>query len=238
MRICHVITRMIVGGAQENTLLTVEDHAAKGHEVVLVTGPSPGPEGKLLDKVRGSGGFEVIVEPKLIREISPLTDYSAYRALRRIFRERGFDVVHTHSSKAGVVGRAAAWAENVPFVCHTVHGPPFHRYEKAWRNFIYIMAERWAAKRCHKIFTVADAMTRQYVDAGVAPETMFKTVYSGMRLDDYASAKAEPELRASLGIPEAAPVAVTVARLFQLRDTTISSTWRPSWRRKSRKPVF
>jgi glycosyltransferase involved in cell wall biosynthesis len=205
---------MIVGGAQENTLLTILDHVSKGHEVVLVTGPSPGPEGKLLDKV-GAEGIEIVTSPHLVRELSPFKDFAAYRGLRRVFRGMKPDVVHTHSSKAGVVGRAAAWAENVPFVCHTVHGPPFHRYEKSWRNFLYKVAERWAAKRCHKIFAVADAMVRQYVDAGIAPESKFMTVYSGMRVEDYADAAPIP--RSELGIPDGAPVVVTVARLFPLK---------------------
>jgi len=68
MRICHVITRMIVGGAQENTLLTMLDHASKGHDVVLVTGPSPGPEGELLEKVDAAEGIEIEVLPSLVRE--------------------------------------------------------------------------------------------------------------------------------------------------------------------------
>ncbi len=239
MRICHVITRMIVGGAQENTLLTVLDHALKGHEVLLVTGPSPGPEGELLKGARTEGvevvavepseltsessssdgkpRFEMTVEPSLVRAIMPFHDLAAYSALRRIFGEWKPDVVHTHSSKAGVLGRAAAWKERVSFVCHTIHGPAFHNYEKPWRNALYKAAERWAAKRCHKMFSVADAMTRQYVAAGIAPESKFKTVYSGMRVEDYASAKPDSKLRSALGIPENAPVVVTVARLFPLK---------------------
>ena len=157
MKICHVITRMIVGGAQENTLFTIVGHIQKGHEVVLITGPSPGPEGELL-KNSDFPEFEIIEVPDLVREMNVKKDYSAYNELKRIFTERKFDVVHTHSSKAGILGRAAAWKVNVPFVTHTVHGQAFHPYEKPWKNFFYISAERWAAKRCHKIYAVAQAM--------------------------------------------------------------------------------
>lgn len=216
MKICHVITRMIVGGAQENTLLTIIGHIRKGHEVVLVTGPSPGREGKLLTN-SDFPDFEILELPELVRELNPLKDYIAYRKLKKIFKERQFDVVHTHSSKAGVIGRAAAWKAKVPFVAHTVHGQAFHRYEKPWKNFLYIHAERWAAKRCHKIYAVAQAMIDQCVDAKVAPREKYKVVYSGMDIEKFLNAKPEPELREKLGIPPDARVIGTVARLFPLK---------------------
>ena len=95
LKICHVITRMIVGGAQENTLLTCLGHLRKGHEVVLVTGPSPGREGRLLAHV-DFPEFEIVEMPELVRELNPVRDLEAYGRLKRFFRERNFDVVHTH----------------------------------------------------------------------------------------------------------------------------------------------
>ena len=216
MKICHIITRMIVGGAQENTLFTIVGHIQKGHEVVLVTGPSPGPEGELL-KNSDFPDFEIIEIPDLVRELNPFKDYSAYKELKQLFEDRKFDVVHTHSSKAGIVGRAAAWKAKVPFVTHTVHGQAFHAYEKAWKNFLYITAERWAAKRCHKIYAVAQAMIDQCVKAKVAPREKYKVVYSGMEIDDFLNSKPEPKLREKLGIPKDARVLGAVSRLFPMK---------------------
>jgi len=216
LKICHVITRMIVGGAQENTLLTIIGHVLKGHEVTLVTGPSPGPEGKLLAN-KDYPPFEIIENPYLVREINPYRDLMAYRSLKQFFRERHFDVVHTHSSKAGIVGRLAADAAGVPFVTHTVHGQAFHRYEKWWKNRIYILAERWAARHCDKIYAVAQAMIDQCVVAGVAPREKYQVVYSGMEIDKFLYAVREPELRRQLGIPDGVKVIGTVARLFPLK---------------------
>jgi glycosyltransferase involved in cell wall biosynthesis len=216
LKICHVITRMIVGGAQENTLLSVLHHIEAGHETVLVTGPSPGPEGELL-KQQDLPPFEIVETPNLIRELNPVRDMLACRTLRRFFRERKFDVVHTHSSKAGVVGRAAAWAEAVPAVVHTVHGQAFHAYEKPWKNALYKASERWAAKRCHRIFAVAQAMIDQCVSARVAPPEKYQVVYSGMRLEPFLAAKRDPDLARSLGIPEKATVIGAIARLFPLK---------------------
>ncbi len=216
MKICHVITRMIVGGAQENTFLTIIGHVQKGHEVVLITGPSPGPEGELLNR-SDFPEFEIIKIPDLVRELDTRKDYSAYKELKRIFSERKFDVVHTHSSKAGILGRAAAWKVKVPFIAHTVHGQAFHQYEKPWKNFFYISAERWAAKRCHKIYAVAQAMIDQCVKAGIAPRSKYKLVYSGMEIEKFLHSRPEPELREKLGIPENAKVIGTVSRLFPLK---------------------
>ena len=213
LKICHVITRMIVGGAQENTLFTIIGHIQKGHEVVLVTGPSPGPEGELLKKA-DFPPFEVVEFPSLVREINPALDIKAYFAMKKFFRERKFDVVHTHSSKAGVIGRVAAWNAGIPLVVHTVHGQAFHPYQKPWKNYIYKMSERWAAAHSHRIYAVAQAMIDQCVQAGVAPAEKYQVVYSGMEIEKFLNARPEPELRKQLGIPENVKVIGSVARLF------------------------
>ena len=216
MKICHVITRMIVGGAQENTLLTIKGHIEKGHEVVLVTGFSPGREGELLKNVE-MPDFKIVEIPEMVRELSPLKDYQALRKLRRYFKEEKFDVVHTHSSKAGIIGRIAARQAGVPVVVHTVHGQAFHAYEKPWKKFLYIAAERIAAKYCDKIYAVAQAMIDQCVEAKVAPREKYMVVYSGMDTAAFVNAKRDSVLREKLGIPENAKVIATVARLFPMK---------------------
>jgi glycosyltransferase involved in cell wall biosynthesis len=216
MHICHVITRMIVGGAQENTLFTARGHLEHGHQATLVTGPTSGPEGKLLEKVQVPE-LRVVQIPALTRELAPLADYRAYRALKAHFRAESYDVVHTHSSKAGILARIAATHARVPLVVHTVHGPPFHAYEKAWRNRLYITAEQVAARYCRKIYTVADAMTQQFCDARIGRPEQYQTVYSGMDLKAYLDAEPDCELRKSLGIPDDALVVGKIARLFELK---------------------
>ena len=216
LRICHVITRMIVGGAQENTLLTIRGHREAGQQCELVTGPSPGREGELL-KQSVNTGLKVTVFPELVRELSPVKDLKAYFKLKRYFEENKFDVVHTHSSKAGIVGRYAARAAHVPVVVHTVHGQAFHPHEKWYRNFLYLLLERLAARKCDKIYAVAQAMIDQCVAAKVAKREKYQVVYSGMETTRFAEAKRDPELRKRLGIPENARTIVTVARLFPLK---------------------
>lgn len=213
LRICHVITRMNLGGAEENTLLTCQGLAAKGHHVTLVTGLTEGPEGNLLEHADLTG-IEVVNVPCLIRNLSLRKDWEAYRTLRRLFAERPFDVVHTHASKAGILGRLAAHRAGVPMVTHTIHGQAFHPFQSALRNRLYITAETIAARRSHRIFAVAQAMIDQCVDAHIAPRDKYRVVYSGMNLQAFMNARPDPELRASLGLPAGVPVVGVVARMF------------------------
>lgn len=218
MKIVHIITRLILGGAQENTLLTVEGlHHRHRDDVILITGPAEGPEGDLFTRAE-SQGFVVERMPELVRAIKPGTDWAAYRALQKSIRRHKPDVVHTHSSKAGIVGRAAAWREKVPAVVHTIHGMPFGRFEKWHKNALYIGVERWAAKRCHAIVSVADAMSEQAIDAGVGRPEQFLTVYSGMDVDAFLNPpRSREEVREELGLKPEDVAFATVARLFELK---------------------
>jgi glycosyltransferase involved in cell wall biosynthesis len=218
MKIVHVITRLIIGGAQENTLLTVDDlHRHYDDDVTLITGPAEGPEGDLFDRAR-ERSLKVEVMPELVRAIRPVTDLAAYRKLRAAFRRLRPDVVHTHSSKAGILGRAAAWHERVPAIVHTIHGMPFGNFESAGRNTLYKMLERWAARRCDAIVSVCDAMTAQALAAGVGRPEQFSTVYSGMDADAFLNPRrSREEVRRELGLKDDEIAFATVARLFELK---------------------
>ena len=207
---------MIVGGAQENTLLSCIGQLRAGNRVVLVTGPSPGPEGELLNRI-SVPELEVVVIDEMVREISPLKDFKAYCKLKKYFRSQQFDVVHTHSSKAGLLGRLAAHAAGVPCVVHTVHGQAFHEYEKAWKNCIYKFSEWLAARVSDQIYAVAQAMIEQCVKARIAPREKYKVVYSGMDIEAFLNARRESSLREQLQIPPDARVIGTLARLFELK---------------------
>lgn len=218
MRIMHISTRLILGGSQENTVLSCEGQAERGHGVALVYGPIYGPEGSLRDRVESHGGIELIETPHLVRELAPLKDLRSARDLRAIIRGWKPDVVHTHSSKAGILGRTAAWKEHVPCVVHTIHGLPFHPYLSKWRNALYIASERYAAKRCHKIICVADAMRDQARAAGIGRPEQYITVYSGMEVEQFLSPRWDrAQVRAELGFGESDFVLGTAARLAELK---------------------
>ncbi len=218
LKVMHVITRFIRGGAQENTLLTVAGLAKMpGYETALVTGPGLGPEGDLVQEAR-KAGVRVILIDYLRRPINPWRDWMSYVALRRWMRKLRPDVVHTHSSKAGIIGRKAAKAEKVPKIVHTIHGLPFHHYENPLLNKLYIGLERNAARYTDLIISVADAMTEKAVAAGVARRQKFVTIYSGMDVEPFVSGGHDrAAVRRALGIGENSPVVGVIARISPLK---------------------
>lgn len=215
MRIIHVITRLIVGGAQENTVLTCEGLAGLGHDVTLLTGPTTGPEGSLVDRA-GRGLYRYIELDDLIREISPARDLRAIIAMARMFSEFSPDIVHTHSSKAGVIGRLAARLAGVPFVVHTIHGMSFNRTQPHLTQTTYKWAERLCAELSDSIVCVADAMATQSLNAGVGRPEQYLTIRSGMETEQFDPSQIErAAIRAQWGFASDDVVVGTVARLFE-----------------------
>jgi len=218
IRCIHVITRLILGGAQENTLLTVEGLCrTPGYETLLVTGPAVGPEGSLLDRARRNN-VPCLVLPSLKRAISPWHDVVAYRALLDLFRDRRPHIVHTHSSKAGILGRIAASRAGVPVIVHTIHGPPFHPQQDPLSNWLFRSLERLAARCTNRFISVADAMTEQFVAAGIAPREKFITIYSGMEVEPFLGGHdVRARVREDLGLRPDDLVIGKIARLFHLK---------------------
>lgn len=217
MRIVHIITRLIVGGAQENTLLSCQGQHDRGHEVTLITGPPIGPEGSLLERAQAYG-YRVEVYDEMRRSILPRKDWKTYKRLIARLRELKPDVVHTHSSKAGIIGRWAAHKAQMPFIVHTIHGLAFTASTSRLANAFYEMLERKTAPMTHKIVCVADAMREQSLAAKIGTPEQYVTIYSGMETAPFlAPPVARDQVRADLGLnPEHVAIG-TVARLFELK---------------------
>lgn len=225
LKIVHTITRLILGGAQENTLITCKLLAQRGHDVTLITGPALGPEGELFEHAKGQG-YEIIVVNKLRRAINPYNDALSYFQIRRLLRALKPDIVHTHSAKAGILGRFAGyalkgtWGDNLPAVVHTIHGLAFHPYQSELLNKFYIAIEKSAAKRTDFFVTVADAMTAQATAVGIGTPDQYVTAYSAIEEDDFLEPiprQRRGEFRRKHGIEDDAVVLVTIARLFMLK---------------------
>lgn len=253
MRILHISTRLILGGSQENTVLSCEGQANLGHDVHLAFGPIYGPEGSLLERVerfRTADGRAITrhVVPSLVRAIHPLHDWKCHGQLRHLIEQFKPDIVHTHSSKAGILGRGAAWAElrkgrpRRPMgVVHTIHGPPFYDGQNRLVRGMYVASERWAAKRCHLILSVADAMTKKYLAEGIGRPEQYSTVYSGMEVERYSQIDTDGSMRRAArreaGLGDDDFVIGTVARLSAQKghDDLLDALGgelkqRPSWK--------
>ena len=225
MKVVHIITRLILGGAQENTLITCKLLAQRGHEVTLITGPALGPEGDLYGQAMNQG-FEFVILDKLRRQINPLHDLPAYYGLKKLLAKIQPDIVHTHSAKGGILGRYAGynlkgkWASNLPQVVHTIHGLAFHPYQSQWLNKFYIAVEKAAAKKTDSFVTVADAMTTHATAVGIGSAENFTTAYSAIEEDDFLQPiglQQRSGFRKQYGISDEAVVLITVARLFMLK---------------------
>jgi glycosyltransferase involved in cell wall biosynthesis len=219
LRVLHVITRLIVGGAQENTLLTAIGQRRLGMEVTILAGPDPGPEGDLHEAAR-SAGIELHLVGSLVRRVHPALDLLALGRLYRFMRRGRFDVVHTHSSKAGILGRAAARLSGVPIVIHTLHGLAFHAYQQRWKNRIYIRAEKLAAPLADCLIAVNQKTIDGALAAGIGRPEQYVKIFSGIPLEPFLRAGESvsvAEAKRSLGIPETAPVVGKIARLFPLK---------------------
>jgi len=217
MRVAHIITRLIVGGAQENTVASVLGMAKRFKtDALLLTGPTGGPEGSL-ESAFQDAPQRLITVPRLIREVRPWSDALALRDLTRRLRELKPDIVHTHSGKAGVLGRMAARRAGVGVVIHTIHGPSFGPFQGALANLVFRAAERHAGRLTTHFVTVANAMRDQYLAAGIGRPGQYTRVFSGFNLQPFLTARNDLELRRRLGLAPDDFVVGKIARLFQLK---------------------
>lgn len=217
MRVTHVITRLIVGGAQENTVYSVLGLRRKpGLKVDLLSGLTHGPEGSIESEFASCPDALKIV-PELVRPVRPWTDFKALRRLTAVFRSTRPDIVHTHSGKAGVVGRIAAARAGVRTIVHTIHGPSFGPFQGAFANGVFTAAERYAGRHTTHFVVVADAMTRQYLAAGIGQPGDYTKIYSGFNLDPFLAARNDGGLRARFGFQPEDIVIACIARLSALK---------------------
>ena len=217
MRVTHVITRLVVGGAQENTVASVLGLRQKtGVAVDLISGPTTGPEGSLESELAHTPEILTCV-PMLVRPVHPRKDWMALRRLTEIFRQTRPDIVHTHSGKAGILGRLAAKRANVSLVVHTIHGPSFGSFQNAAANFVFRAAERHAGRATTHFIAVADAMKTRYLAAGIGRPEQYTKIFSGFRLEPFLAAKNDPAVRARFGLQPGDFVVGKIARLFKLK---------------------
>ncbi|MCA9975394.1 MAG: glycosyltransferase family 4 protein, partial [Anaerolineales bacterium] len=218
IRVLHPITRLIIGGAQENTMLTADylNHRpeyAGQYDVSIVSGPQTGPEGSLIEEVQARG-IPLTIMPELLREVSPANDLRALMKLTKMMRNGRFHIVHSHSSKAGVLGRVAAKLAGVPLIVHTVHGWSFHEQMSPRKLSFYVALEK-IGDWCGDATIVVTAKDRDKgVAQGIKNAAHYTLIRSGIELDRFGHPQISPaHMRQQLGIPQDALVVGSVTRL-------------------------
>ena len=211
-RVVHVITMLEWGGAQENTLYSVEHLDPGRYDRVLVAG-----KGGMLDgRAHRIADLRVILLDDLVREVRPACDAKAWVALRSILREEkraaGGDplVVHTHSSKAGILGRAAARAAGADAVVHSIHGFGFHDGQSKPARTLFVGLERMASRWTDAFVAVSEENIRTGERAGIFSRERCHLIRSGFDTAKFLAGTRESG-RKILGIPEGVPVVGTVA---------------------------
>ena len=194
-------------------MLTAALLAPARYAVDVVSGPQTGPEGSLIPEVRARG-IRLTILPSLVREVNPARDVAALVALTRLIRRGRYDVVHTHSSKAGILGRWAAYRAGAPVIVHTVHGWGHHDRQRPLVRWFYVLLERATQRITDRLIVVSPRNTQKGLADGIATPDKYVTIRSGIELERFRQpSRPRADVRAELGIPPGAAVVGTVTRL-------------------------
>ncbi len=217
-KVLHLITRLCVGGAQKNTLLTVELLDKKKWDVMLAAGSVDRREGSMEGEIPHNVPF--VKFSALQRELNPYRDIKAFFQLYSFMRTFHFDVVHTHVSKAGIIGRLAAKLAKVPVIVHTPHGHVFHSYYGFLKTSLFKMLEKSSARATDKIIALTEQEKIEHLELGIGTAQKFEVIESGIELEHFTSdQKSFPReaMREQWGLKPEHRVVGTVARLVPIK---------------------
>jgi glycosyltransferase involved in cell wall biosynthesis len=209
LKVLHVITRLVVGGTQDNTFLTIKNFDRTLYHISLASNP----DGVWLDQAKNySDEFYPI--SSLVHAISPLNDFRAFWDIVKLIKKEKINLVHTHSSKAGILGRLAANYCQIPVV-HTIHGFSFHDFMPQWQRQIYITIEKLVAQKTDFFITVSELNRKQALQLGIVKENNSQTIYSGIDFDKLDRTFDSKSLKNELNISQDTKIITMVGRLSQ-----------------------
>lgn len=215
IKVLHSITRLIIGGAQENTVLSAQLLDKDKYEVDVICGAQLGREGSLLEESYQRNVFPKIFK-NLVREINPIKDFIHLIEMIIFLKKNNYTIIHTHSSKAGFIHRIAAKIVNVPIIIHTVHGWSFHNEMSKLKRKVYVGLEKIAAKFSNKIITVTDLDIKKGLKEKIGREEQYKTIHSSIEVEKYEKPQRNlNEIREEFNIKPDDFVVGTVARLAE-----------------------
>lgn len=217
VRILRVFSRLNVGGPSLHVVHLTAGLRARGYETLLVVGREGPREGNLVEWAR-SRGVECLLMKGLGREIRPVADLVATVRLYALMRRFNPVIVHTHTAKAGLLGRLAAIVAGVPVRVHTFHGHVLRGYFSPRINALFRWIETWLARRTHALVAVSEAVKRDLIDLGVTVDSNIRVIPLGLELETLAGPLPRGELRAEAGVPSHVPLIGCVGRLAPIKD--------------------
>jgi glycosyltransferase involved in cell wall biosynthesis len=221
IKVLHIITLFSVGGATETVVSIAKGLKDNGYDVTIVSGSHIASEGNMLP-IAKEFGLKVIIIPDLKRNIHPIYDLKSLFHLKRIIKEGKFDIVQTHSSKAGIIGRFAARLAGVKHIVHTVHGLPFHAYQNSILRWLYIFIEKLSAKITSVLVAVSHQIVTESLHYKVGKNEQFVVIRSGFNTNDYrVNPETSDKYRNILGIKRDDFVLGKISRLSKLKGHSI-----------------
>ena len=219
IRIMRIIARLNVGGPAIHVTLLTEKFAAPEYESTLVCGVISADEGDMRYYAEAHGIQPVIV-PELGRSLHPLRDLATIWAVYRLIRQHKPDIVHTHTAKAGFVGRIAAWLAGVPVIVHTFHGHVFQGYFSSTTTQVFLLLERLTARMSDTIITLTEGLRRELADQyRITGKAHITVLPLGLDLAPFAAAERKNgAFRREYNIPAAAPLIGIVGRLVPVKN--------------------
>jgi glycosyltransferase involved in cell wall biosynthesis len=216
LRVLHPITRLTLGGSSENTIASCVALDRGGYDCILATSFRESDASSLADARRR--GCRVVDIPALGREVAPLADLTALAELVRLIRRERPAIVHTHTSKAGFIGRLAAVIARAPAVIHQPHGHIFYGYYSPRRTAVFTALERQAARWTDRIITLTDRGAQEHLARGIGRAEQYVAVPSGVPTAELrAAAPHRGEARARLGLDPDAFIVVGLGRLVPIK---------------------
>ena len=213
IKILHVITHLPIGGAQDNTLYTVELLDKEKYDISLCCNL----DGELVERAKKIEAVKLFDIPFLCRKVSPYRDIRAFLSLYKLFKKEDFTIIHTHSSKAGLLARLAAVLNKTPIVIHTIHGFAFNDFMNIFKKNFFIYLEKLLAKWTDVLITVSNLNKKKIIDLNIAQENKIKNIYSGIDLSLFTNKKND-DFRKELNLQNNHLLLGSVGRLSDQKD--------------------
>jgi glycosyltransferase involved in cell wall biosynthesis len=214
IKVLQIITRLMIGGAQEHMIYLCDLLDKKRFSVKILSGAQTARESDYVDAVRKKN-IKLILLPQLVREINPFLDLVALFKMLVYIKKEKFDIVHTNSSKAGILGRVAARLAGAPVIVHTVHGWAHHDYMNKWRRRLYVILERIAEKLSTKIVAVSELNIKKALHDHIGHRRKYQLIRSGIDLKKFSRTGINVyEEKRKWNIPPQNKVVGSVTRLF------------------------
>ncbi len=218
IRVLRIIARLNVGGPAIHVTLLTEKLGAPDYASTLVCGNIGADEGDMIYYAEAHG-VQPLILPKLGRSLHPVRDLVTIWRLYRLIRRLKPDIVHTHTAKAGFVGRVAAWLAGVPVIVHTFHGHVFQGYFGPAMTRVFIQLERMTARMSDTVITLTEGLRRELAEQYRITDAKHITVLPlGLDLAPFAAPRKNGAFRRAYGIPADAPLIGIVGRLVPVKN--------------------